>query len=221
MSAHFFLIMFKILKNNLLFKDGKYIAFVLVTLIIFSILFFKFLLFLLVPIFLFSIYFFRNPERECIEQKFDLSILISPADGKVVDVAKGNFENFSQKVSIFLSPIDVHVNWTPDFGQIKEINYRPGKFAVAFAPKSSDINERNDIIIENKNGTILVRQIAGFVARRICCWVKKGESIKAGQKFGMIRFGSRVDVLLSSNVEISVFVGQKVTGGKTVLGRWI
>ncbi len=212
--------MFKyIFKNNLLFKDGKYIALTLIFFTIFSFLFFKFLLFFVIPFFLFSIYFFRNPQRECPEK--NLSIIISPADGKIVEISRGNFENYSQKVSIFLSPLDVHVNWIPIDGIINEINYRPGKFAVAFAPKSSEINERNDIIIQSKYGTILVRQIAGFVARRICCWVKKRESVKAGQKFGMIRFGSRVDLLLPANIKISVKLGERVKGGETILGRWI
>ena len=213
--------MIQFIKNNLLWKDGKYIAILLSILSIVSLFFFKPLLLIILPIFFFCLYFFRNPERICFELFSDDSILVCPADGKVVDISKENIENYAQKVSIFLSPLDVHVNWLPTYGKIKEINYRPGKFIVAYAPKSSELNERNDIIIENNKGQILVRQIAGFAARRICCWVETCDSVEAGQKFGMIRFGSRVDILFPSNVKISVKIGQKVKGGETILGRWL
>jgi phosphatidylserine decarboxylase len=210
-----------IFKDNLLFKDGKFIALFTILFAILAFISFNPLLILVIGFFLFSLYFFRNPNRVCSEYKQDNSILICPADGKIVDVSQGDFEGYKQKISIFLSPLDVHVNWLPMSGSIKEINYRPGKFIVAFAPKSSDINERNDIIIENQNGTILVRQIAGFVARRICCWIKTNDTVIAGQKYGMIRFGSRVDILLPKNVEIVLSIGDRVEGGKTILGRWL
>lgn len=230
--------MFNFLLNNLLFKDGKYIA--IITILIIAILiilklskiaFFNTgLFFIATNIFLllafgfllFSLYFFRNPDRICKERELDKNILVSPADGKVVDVSRiNNMQDFTQKISVFLSPLDVHVNWIPDDGIIENVIYRPGKFIVAFAPKSSDINERNDIIINCQKGKIQVGQIAGFVARRICCWVKKGDKVKAGEKFGMIRFGSRVDIFLPNNVEINVKVGQKIKGGQTVIGRWL
>lgn len=211
-----------VIKNNLLWRDGKYIALFLLVSAILSALFFKFLLIPVISLFIFSFYFFRNPERLCTEALTDKSILICPADGKVVDVSDIKDDFYRKKVSIFLSPLDVHVNWLPIDGTIKQVIYRPGKFVVAFAPKSSDINERNDVVIESKNGkTIIVRQIAGFVARRICCWVKENDKVQAGQKFGMIRFGSRVDIFLPENVEISVTIGDIVKGGQTVLGRWV
>lgn len=215
--------MIKLIKNNLLWRDGKYIALTIFILSIFSFIFFKPFLIPIFCLFIFSFYFFRNPDRVCLRAIHDKSILICPADGKVVEILQdGDYEGYSQKVSIFLSPLDVHVNWIPDQGQIQEIVYRPGKFIVAFAPKSSDINERNDVIIKNKdNKVILVRQIAGFVARRICCWVKTADYVQAGQKFGMIRFGSRVDILVPSNVKLAVEVGNRVKGGETILGRWI
>lgn len=211
-----------VIKSNLLWRDGKYIALFLLVSGILSALFFKFLLIPVIGLFIFSFYFFRNPERLCAEALTDKSVLICPADGKVVDVSDIQDGSYRKKISIFLSPLDVHVNWLPIDGAIKQVIYRPGKFVVAFAPKSSDINERNDVVIESKNGkTIIVRQIAGFVARRICCWVKENDNVQAGQKFGMIRFGSRVDIFLPENVEISLTIGDIVKGGQTVLGRWV
>jgi len=154
----------------------------------------------------------------------DMTVLVCPSDGKVVDIAydKNNgLQGYAQRVSIFLSPFDVHVNWIPMSGVIKEVKYSPGEFNFAFLPKSSELNERNDLLITDKNDrTILVRQIAGTVARRICCWVTQGESVRACQKYGMIRFGSRVDVFLPSDVSLHVGVGQRVYGGRTILGRW-
>ncbi|MDR3646885.1 MAG: phosphatidylserine decarboxylase family protein [Candidatus Babeliales bacterium] len=225
--------MFKFLINNLLWQDGKYIA--IFTLFIGLLLIFlksninnrfvvigaNILLLLTAGFFLFSFYFFRNPDRVCKEREFDNNILVSPCDGLVVTIEKISDLTYTQKISVFLSPIDVHVNWIPDDGIIEDVIYRPGKFIVAFAPKSSDINERNDIVINCKKGKIQVGQIAGFVARRICCWVKKGDNIKAGTKFGMIRFGSRVDIFLPENVEIKVNLGQKIKGGQTAIGRWL
>lgn len=211
-----------ILKNNLLFKEGKYIILTLLFFFGLAFIFYKPLLIFISGFFLFSIYFFRNPDRSCKEFNNDRSVIISPADGKIVEISEGDFDEFNKKISIFLSPFDVHVNWIPQNGKIKQINYRQGKFIVAYAPKSSEINERNDIIIECENGkNLLVRQIAGFVARRICCWIKENQNVKAGQKYGMIRFGSRVDILLPKNTNIMISVGDKVKGGQSALGRWI
>lgn len=171
---------------------------------------------------IFSFYFFRNPERFCPEALADPRVLVSPADGHVVDIDIIQDEQLGsvRKVSIFLSPLDVHVNWTPIAGTIDGIIYRPGKFIVAYAPKSSDINERNDIIIiTNDHKKILVRQIAGFVARRICCWVHAGDMLPVGTKYGMIRFGSRVDLLLPLDTTLSIVKDQYVYGGQTVLGK--
>lgn len=211
-------------KSNLLWYDGRTIAIFILCFSLLAFIVYKPLLILALGLFIFSLYFFRNPERACPEATNNSSVLISPADGKVVDISKYNDINhpeYAQKVSIFLSAFDVHVNWAPQEGCIKDVIYRPGKFVVAYAPKSSDINERNDIIIELKNGkTIEVRQIAGIVARRICCWIKKGDCVKAGQKVGMIRFGSRVDILLPVDVKLSVVLNERVKGGQTVIGRF-
>lgn len=170
----------------------------------------------------FSAYFFRNPVRICQEALNNPHVLICPADGKVVAIEpiEDGFVGTAQRVSIFLSPLDVHVQWAPLAGKIHQVNYRPGKFVVAYAPKSSDINERNDVALITTNGEkILVRQIAGFVARRICCWVHTGEQLNAGDKYGMIRFGSRVDIIVPRYTTIAVQVNDRVVGGQTVLGH--
>lgn len=210
--------------TNLLWCQGLYIFFAILVVAITGFIFFKPLFYVALAFLAFSLYFFRNPERSCIQALTDSSILICPADGTVVDIQydkNDQLEGYAQKVSIFLSPIDVHVNWTPMAGVIQDVVYRSGTFAMAFLPKSSELNERNDIIIRNDQGnTIVVRQIAGTIARRICCWVKKEQQVKAGFKYGMIRFGSRVDILMPHNVMLVVGIGQKVIGGQTALGRW-
>ncbi len=217
--------MLAFLKSNLLWTAGLSIAVVLAGLGLIGILFFRPLFYISTGLFLFSLWFFRNPDRVCEQALNDSFLLVCPADGKILDIqydVNGGFDGYVQKVSIFLSPLDVHVNWAPITGKVKKVQYRPGAFKVAFLPKSSELNERNDLHLISPDGrTILVRQIAGAIARRICCWVREGEQVAFGQKYGMIRFGSRVDVLLPKNVELSVGVGQRVYGGQTVLGRWI
>jgi len=216
--------MLYVFKNNLLWTQGLPIVIILVALSVFSFVFFKPLIYFIVGFFIFSLFFFRNPERICKEALDDPSVLVCPSDGKVVDIVydkHAGLDGYTQRVSIFLSAFDVHVNWVPMSGIVKQIAYKKGAFKLAFLPKSSELNERNDLLISDQNGkTIKVRQIAGLVARRICCWVNEGESVKTGQKYGMIRFGSRVDIFLPAEVTLNVGVGQRVYGGQTVLGRW-
>ncbi|KKP27257.1 MAG: Phosphatidylserine decarboxylase proenzyme [candidate division TM6 bacterium GW2011_GWF2_30_66] len=216
--------MLYILKNNLLWTQGLPIVLVLAAVAIFSIIFFRPLLVLVLLFFIFSVYFFRNPERVCNEAINDQSVLVCPSDGKVIAVEydKDNgFEGYTQKVSVFLSAFDVHVNWVPTSGLVQEVKYRTGTFKFAFLPKSSEFNERNDLLLLCTNGkTIKVRQIAGMVARRICCWVGDGDNLERGYKYGMIRFGSRMEIFLPETVKLSVGVGDRVYGGQTVLGRW-
>lgn len=210
--------------NNLIWTEGAQIVLILVGLAVAGLLFYRPLFYATLALFFFTFYFFRNPDRVCPQALTDPSVLICPADGKVVDLqynAAQNLSGFTQKVSIFLSPIDVHVNWLPIAGTITDIRYTPGQFTFAFVPKSSLLNEHNDLYITAADGKqIMVRQIAGMIARRICCWVDRGQLVKVGQKFGMIRFGSRVDIFLPTDVELAVGVGQRVYGGQTVLGRW-
>lgn len=215
--------MFEWLTNNLLFTEGKQILVVLVTLGLVGLLRYRWLTVLAVALLFFSFYFFRNPVRVCAQAIDNDNILICPADGKIVDIYyahNNDLQGYAQRVSIFLSPLDAHVNWLPMAGTIEKVEYKEGSFSLAFLPKSSALNERNDIVIRKGNKQILVRQIAGTIARRICCWVHKGQWVNAGDKFGMIRFGSRVDVLLPANVMLAVGMGQHVYGGYTVLGSW-
>ncbi|NBP01071.1 MAG: phosphatidylserine decarboxylase family protein [Proteobacteria bacterium] len=172
--------------------------------------------------FIFCLFFFRNPERFCPEALQDQSVLICPSDGKVLAIEKlENNEQFAYKVAIFLSPLDVHVNWLPALGTIKEVVYHQGAFAMAFLPKSSELNERNDVLLQTQTGKlILVRQIAGTIARTIVCWVKPGDIInQTGKLFGMIKFGSRIEIFLPQDAVIDVTEGQRVYGGQTVLGK--
>jgi phosphatidylserine decarboxylase len=212
------------LTSNLLWSEGLCICIALIVFGAGAFVLYRPLMYLVLALFIFSFYFFRNPVRVC-PQAVDPAVLVCPADGKVVDVQydhASGIEGYACKVSIFLSPLDVHVNWSPVAGVVDAVIYKPGTFSMAFLPKSSLLNERNDIRIQMANGKmVLVRQIAGTIARRICCWVGKDATVKAGQKIGMIRFGSRVDVLLPSGVDIQVGVGQRVYGGQTVLGRWL
>ena len=207
--------------SNLIWQEGETIVFWLVVVALVGFMMHIPLLYIVAStLFLFCFYFFRNPEREALLN--DVNCIVCPADGKIVDIIEDleNVKGYHKKISIFLSPLDVHVNWLPISGTIKKIEYVPGKFMFAFLPKSSELNEHNDIIIENKNGAkILVRQIAGTVARRIVCWAKQGDHVSAGQKFGMIKFSSRIDLFLPASSVITVHKGQKVKGGQTIIGR--
>lgn len=209
--------------NNLLWTQGIAIALFWILLGMMGYWTHNGIVFFAVIGFLFSLYFFRNPERICKET--NPSILVCPADGRVVAVdydKENGFEGYARKVSIFLSPLDVHVQWVPYGGTVKHITYRKGQFIAAYVPKSSEYNERNDVEITTPTGdTFLVRQIAGMVARRICWWIKPGDILARGEKYGMIRFGSRVDILLPAHVKINVCVGEYVYGGQTVLGKWL
>jgi len=169
---------------------------------------------------LFVISFFRDPERAVPGQ--DKAIL-SPADGKIIRLEPCREEIFLKgpalKVSIFMSVFNVHINRIPISGRIADISYRPGKFVSANLDKASAANEQNAILMETLRGErILLVQIAGLIARRIVCRVKKGDPVERGRRFGLIRFGSRVDVYLPPGTQIQVRLGQKAYGGQTILG---
>lgn len=170
----------------------------------------------------FTLYFFRDPERNIPEGE---DLVISPADGKVFLIRELYENEFifdnALQVSIFMSPLNVHVNRIPISGEVKFLKYIPGKYIVAFDEKSSENNERKIIGIETENGVrILVKQIAGFIARRIVCEIEKGDKVKAGQRYGMIKFGSRVDVIMPKDkVEVLVSIGQKVKAGETIIAK--
>ena len=178
-----------------------------------------------VILFSITLYFFRDPKRS-IPDNLEENTILSPADGKIVAITDtiskdDKFFNLNEKlkqVSIFLSPLNVHVNRIPLTGIIKYLNYIKGDYIVAFDDKSSERNERTEIGIINRNGNkVLFKQIAGYVARRIVYELKESQEVTIGEKFGMIKFGSRVDILLISDFKLKVNKGQKVKGGITVI----
>ncbi len=177
-----------------------------------------FLSFLLLFLALFFAYFFRDPERKTPTGD---GLILSPADGKIVAIETATEPLFLksqvQKISIFLSPLDVHINRIPASGKVDYLSYLPGKFLAAYKDKASTDNEQTAIGITSTNGKILFKQIAGVLARRIVCRLKLGQEVQGGEKFGMIRFGSRVDIFLPEGLELKVQKGDKVTGGETIL----
>lgn len=162
--------------------------------------------------------FFRNPKRET---KINDKHIIAPADGKVVvieDVMEDEFFKEKRKqISIFMSPLNVHVNRNPISGQVKYAKYHPGKYLVAWHPKSSTENERTTVVIENNKTAILFRQIAGAVARRIVMYSKEGQYANQGEDMGFIKFGSRIDVFVPLDCKINVNIDEKTKGGETIL----
>lgn len=171
--------------------------------------------FLLVMVFM--AFFFRDPERT---PPSDRDVVVSPADGRVTRVGPMSDEADSPTVvSIFLSPLDVHINRSPIPGKIVDVKYSPGKFLMATNDQASLVNEQNALTIQGEKITVVCKQIAGILARRIVCWKGKGDNLKLGERFGMIKFSSRTDVLLPANVVVTVKEGQRVRGGTTVIGR--
>ena len=170
---------------------------------------------------LFVLYFFRDPDREAGVQE---NGVLSPADGKVVGVwnlesGENPLGTRAVKVSVFMSLFDVHVNRIPTGGRISRISYRPGAFFAANLDKASEKNERNALTLETHDGKhVVFVQIAGLIARRIACWVQEGDEVQAGQRFGLIRFGSRVDVFLPEGSRVAVQPREKVKAGKTIIG---
>jgi len=193
-----------IIINAVVFYFYPDIAVLKVTVIFFSL-----------PVFFFFLYFFRYPNRTIV---YDEKVVLSPADGKVVVIEEIVEENyFNEKriqVSIFMSPLNVHANWYPINGKIMTSKYLKGKYLVAWHPKASSDNERTEIEIEMANGIgILVKQIAGAVARRIVYYPRKGDIVKQGAELGFIKFGSRVDLILPLSANINVELNEKVKGG--------
>jgi phosphatidylserine decarboxylase len=160
----------------------------------------------------FVAFFFRNPRRQIPE---DPKVIVSPADGRVVKVERvGNVT----KLSIFLSIFDVHVNRSPMRGRIEAMDYKRGRFKAAFNHAASVENERNIIMLSQGNTKLVFTQIAGLVARRIVCWKKVGDFVEKGELVGLIRFGSRVDVLFPAGTEVTIQTGERVRGGSTPIG---
>jgi phosphatidylserine decarboxylase len=172
----------------------------------------------------FTFVFFRDPDRTIPEKVLqDESYIIAPADGKVVNI-EDEFEKYylkadSKRISIFLSPIDVHVNRTPAKGVVDFYEYFEGDYLVAYHPKSSELNEHSRIGVLNKYGKVYFKQIVGVLARRIVCDIKVGDKLEAGDKIGMMKFGSRMDIAISPESEIYVKVGDRVVAGETIIAR--
>jgi phosphatidylserine decarboxylase len=169
----------------------------------------------------FSLYFFRNPDRHTPD---DPKAVVSPADGRVVLIAEAVESDFvnrpMRRVSIFMSPLNVHVNRMPVAGTVKGVRYYPGKFFVASLDKASTENERNVMAVETYDGQpVVFTQIAGWLARRILCYIRPGDVLQKGDRCGLIRFGSRVDIFMPLEATLMVSKNQLVRAGETIIGR--
>ena len=172
--------------------------------------------------------FFRDPDRTPDRDALDVDTVVSPADGKVMYAGPGQDgvapEGEWQQVSIFLSAFDVHINRAPYGGRLREVTYRPGKWLAAYKHESAHLNERTDLVIEREvaDGTRVVhfRQIVGLMARRVVTRVAVGDELTTGQRIGLMKFGSRMDVFVPPEVDLLVGAGQRVVAGETVIARW-
>ena len=166
----------------------------------------------------FMLYFFRDPERQA---PTEADVVVAPADGRVTRVRAlaPESENSATLISIFLSPLDVHINRSPIAGKVTDVSYIKGKFLMATDERASLINEQNVLTIAGDNVSIVCKQIAGILARRIVCWKHKSDSVALGERIGLIKFSSRTDVVLPANVKVEVAEGMKVKGGTTIIGR--
>ena len=202
-------------------REGyPFVAFAAFATLIFALLEYDLIALLLLFLTGFVVYFFRDPERISPD---DDDVVVSPADGKVILVEKIFDDRFLNehvyKISIFMSIFDVHVNRIPFGGEVEKIQYVPGSFYAANTDQGGLANEHCGVVFATKKGFhYAVVQIAGLVARRIICWAEKGDTIERGKRFGLIRFGSRVDIYLPQNLQVEVSSGQRVKAGETVIG---
>ena len=164
----------------------------------------------------FMAYFFRNPRRSI---PLEPGLVLAPADGRITLVQLAGENHAESLVSIFLSPFDVHINRAPIEGEIVDITYKTGVFLMATRDESRLRNEQNSLTIKGHEITVKTTQIAGVLARRIVCWKQRGEVVKCGEPFGMIKFGSRTDLVMPSKVEVMVRPGMHVRGGETIIGK--
>lgn len=166
----------------------------------------------------FMAYFFRDPQRT---SPPEAGVVVSPADGRVTRVRPlvPDDPDSPNVISIFLSPLDVHINRSPIAGTITDVTYTSGKFLMATKEESSLVNEQNALTIHGEELTVVCKQIAGVLARRIVCWKRAGDSVALGERIGLIKFSSRTDLILPPNVRLEVAVGARVRGGATIIGR--
>ena len=166
------------------------------------------------------LYFFRDPNRQTVDKP---GLVVGPGDGEIVEIIPFHEVNYLQedtiRVSMFLSVMDVHVQRVPLGGKVTLVNHQPGKKLQAFRPEASDVNEYIAMITESEYGRVLVKQIAGILARRCVNYMKPGDIVKTGNRYGLIRFGSRIDLFLPTNANILVKVGDRVTGGITPIAQ--
>lgn len=170
---------------------------------------------------LFMVFFFRDPERTVPELA---DAIVSPADGRVL--IAGAAEPASappgdwKQISIFLSPLDVHINRIPIGGQVFRVEYTPGRFLAAYRPESARVNERNEVWIAHAGATVVCRQVVGVLARRLVCRVAPGAAVRTGERFGLMKFGSRIDLFLPPHATLRAAAGDRVRGGETVVATW-
>jgi phosphatidylserine decarboxylase len=167
--------------------------------------------------------FFRDPERRPPQGE---GLIVAPADGKIVSITKTKhgrlMKSADSRVSIFLSPLDVHINRSPIAGEVVEINHTPGKFVAAYNDEASEANEQNSLkLIDDRRREVEVVQVAGVLARRIICRARKNDLLGRGARFGLIMFGSRTDLYLPADSRVEVAEGQRVKGGETIIGRFV
>jgi phosphatidylserine decarboxylase len=170
---------------------------------------------------LFMVYFFRDPERRPPAQA---DAVVSPADGRVLVAGEAEATAAPpgswKQISIFLSPLDVHINRIPIDGRVTRVEYTPGRFLAAYRPESARVNERNEVYIERDGGTLVCRQVVGVLARRLVCRVAPGAVVRAGERYGLMKFGSRIDLYLPPRATLRVAAGDRVRGGETVVATW-
>jgi len=173
---------------------------------------------ILLILFLFTIYFFRDPNRLVPDKN---NVIVSPADGKIIAIENvdDGFVGKGKRISVFMSIFNVHVNRMPFGGIVRKVNYKKGNFLAAYKSAASFKNERSEISIESDRLKFTVTQIAGLIARRIVSYLSVGDAINKGERYGMIMFGSRVDLVIPENVEIKVQLGDKVKGGESIIGE--
>lgn len=169
----------------------------------------------------FMLYFFRDPERAVPDQA---GAVVSPADGRVLVAGAAEAASAPpgawKQVSIFLSPIDVHINRIPIGGRVTRVEYTPGRFLAAYRPESARVNERNEVWIEREGGTVVCRQVVGVLARRLVCRVAPGAQVRTGERYGLMKFGSRIDLYLPPRATLRVAVGDRVRSGESVVATW-
>ncbi len=209
------------MKKHVLFTEGIPTLIVIILLSAFLYYLHPLLTILGLGLLIFVLYFFRDPNREIPKQE---EYILSPADGLITDITEVEEGLFIKDkvtlISIFMSPLDVHVNRSPIEGKVSFLEYKKGKFIPATKPESHIVNEKNYIGIENEKTKILVVQVAGIMARRIVHWLKIGQNVGKGDKIGMIKFSSGTQVYLPKNIEVTVKKGDKLKAGATIIGRY-